>query len=115
MKKFILIAIMVVGAKSFAQVTKADFETAFANTGVSQFKSIFLNGTKTYYTDGTSAVSYSEYEGTKSSYELTNTSILLKYYSDNTKTTLNGVTAVPYNSIKYFVAGKESMSILLKD
>ena len=115
MKKLILIAFLILGARSFAQVTKADFETAFATMGNPQLQSTFLNNIKTFYTDGTSKVSYSEYEGPKTSYELTNTCILLKYYSDNTKTTLNGVTSVPYTSINYFIVGKESMTILLKD
>src|SRR5687768_6651000 len=110
MKKLILIAFFSAGISSFAQITKADFETAFKNMGSTEFKSIFLNNIKTFYTDGTNKITYSEYEGPKTSYELTNTCILLKYYSDNTKTTLNGVTTVPYNSINYFIAGKESMT-----
>jgi hypothetical protein len=115
MKKLILVAFLFISIKSFAQVTKADFETCFAEMGIVKFNSIFLNNIKNFYMDGTHSVTFSEYEGPKTTYELTNTSILLKYYSDNTKTTLNGVTAVPYISIKYFIAGKESMTILLKD
>ena len=115
MKKLMLVAFLSFSLSSFAQVTKADFETAFKTMGNTEFKSIFLNNIKTFYTDGTNKISYSEYEGPKTNYELTNTCILLKYYSDNTKTTLNGVTTVPYTSINYFIAGKESMTILLKD
>lgn len=115
MKKLIIIPFLLLSMQLFAQVTKSDFEAALGKMGVSQFKTIFLNNVKTFYTDGTSAVSYSEYEGNKSAYELTSTSILLKYYSDETKTTLSGITTVPYSSVKYFITAKESMTILLKD
>lgn len=98
----------------FSQINKNDFEASFLKSGITKFDHIFVFNQRTYNADGSSGISYSEYGGEQTTYELTSSSILLSYYSDNTKSKLNGITAIPYSSIKFFVMGKE-LSIHLNE
>lgn len=116
--KTILLSVILLGSISsistYSQVNKTDFENSFLKYGGTKFEHIYVFNQRTYNVDGSNTISYSEYGGEQTSYEITSTSILLSYYSDNTKSKLNGVTVIPFTSIKFFVMGKE-LSIHLND
>ena len=109
-----LVFIGISATNSFGQVTKLDFESTMTKMGVSKFTNVYLNNQLTFYTDGTSRLTYSSFKGDKTTVELTATSILLKYYTDNTKTTLGGITVIPFSSLKSCVIGSD-LTLDLKD
>ena len=98
----------------FAQVTKLDFETSVTKAGVTKYNNIYVNNSKTFYTDGTNRYTYATYAGDKTKIELTATSIFLYYYTDNTKATVSTITIIPFTSIKSYVMSKE-LTIDLKE
>lgn len=115
-KSFFLTSAIIVAIciNSFAQVTKLDFETSMTKAGVTKFDNVYLNNSKTFYTDGTNRYTYATYGGDKTKVELTATSIFLYYYTDNTKATVSGITVIPFSSIKSYVMSKE-LTIDLKE
>ena len=119
MKKSILILFLFTGITSLAsysQVTKTDVEAAItAAGGSSKFETFKVTNIKELYTDGSMPFTWYELKATESGYELTTTSILLKSYSDNTKSKITSVKVIPYENIGLLSAYPTGFSIRLKN
>lgn len=80
-----------------AQVSKADFDLINGQFNVSTVEKIIINNVRVYYTDGTNNWSYYEYKISSSSVEANDRGIIVKWYTDETKSKLKSVLTIPYS------------------
>lgn len=113
MKKMILIAFLIIGTKSIAQVTKADFDAIIAVFPQSGYEYVYMENKRTFYTDGTSAITQDKYYANKVTIEPAATSVYLRFYTDETKSKVNDILIIPYIKIDYIEAFDKGLVITL--
>ena len=113
MKKLIVIAFLFIGIKSFAQVTKADFDALLAAFPQSGYEFVYLENKRTFYTDGTTAMSQDKYYANKVNIEPMSGSVYLRFYADETKSKVSDLLVIPYTKIDYIEAFAKGFVITL--
>jgi len=103
MKKITLFIAMYLCFQSFAQMTKAEVELALNAIPKTKMDKVYLDNKRTYYTDGSSKVVQSSYTYAKANLEPGENSLLLRYYKDDTKSTLSSISVMTYTSIESLV------------
>lgn len=119
MKKSILILLLFVGITSiinYGQVAKTDVEAAItASGGSSKFETMTVTNILQLYSDGSTKYTWYEYKCSETGYELTSTAIVIKGYTDNSKSKISYVSIIPYDNIGLFSAYSTGFSIRLKN
>lgn len=87
----------------FSQITKQDVEFALKNWDTNTLKQISLVNVRTFYTDGSSALTQKDYKGEYFNVEVSETSIRLLSYAETTKQTLEAVRIIPYSQLTQLV------------
>lgn len=104
MKKTILVVFIFIGTKSFAQVTKADFDALLNAFPPSGYEFVYVENKRTFYTDGTYAITQDKYYANKVSIEPNATAVYLRFYADETRSKVSDLLIVPYTKIDYIEA-----------
>lgn len=113
MKNFILILTFFMACHSFAQMTKADYETAINAIPGDAIEEININNQRTFYTDGSSKITSGRYDYEKTTITASETSLSLYYYKDASKTELKSVSVFPYAAIENFSVATTFINIKL--
>lgn len=110
MKKIILAAAFLVSIAT-AQVSKQDVEYALKNWPTSSLKQISLVNVRTFYTDGSNALTQKEYKGEYFNVEVGETSLRLLSYEEPDKAKLAAVRIIPYSQMTQFVYSEGYLTI----